>query len=276
MAWPRLQSKYHLKPIVFRHQGPGRTDRQNGILAAQLAVVAGYVNSAGFVLIGTFTSHVTGNVGRVANDLASLELGAALAACSMVASFFVGALVASLIIESKIARRTAVTYGLALSSEALLLLTFIALASLDIAPHPRFHDLQGAVLCMAMGVQNSLVTRLSGAVVRTTHLTGVTTDLGIETARWFWHWRTLARGEAEDGPHARDRPHAAKFQLLATIGGAFMLGAMLGAAAGTLLRVHAFWIPSLAVAVIAGYAFALGRRPDSLPPPGRAREVTSR
>ena len=39
-----------------------------------------------------------------------------------------------------------------------------------------------------MGMQNSLVTRLSGAVVRTTHLTGVVTDLGIEAARWYrWH-----------------------------------------------------------------------------------------
>lgn len=257
---------------MFRHQGPARTDRQNGILAAQLAGVAGYVNSAGFVLIGSFTSHVTGNVGRVANDLASLELGAALAACSMVASFFLGALVASLIIESRIANRTAVTYGLALSSEALLLLIFIALASLDVAPHPRFHDLQGAVLCMAMGVQNSLVTRLSGAVVRTTHLTGVTTDLGIEAARWFWHWRKLVRGEPA---HAPDRPHAPKVQLLTTIAAAFMLGAILGAAAGSLLHVHAFWIPSFAVTLSAAYAFALGRRPDSLPPTGRARAVDS-
>lgn len=252
---------------MFRHQGPARTDRQNGILAAQLAVVAGYVNSAGFVLIGSFTSHVTGNVGRIADDLVGLELGAALAACSMIAAFFVGALVASMIIESRNARRTAITYGLALSSEALLLLLFIALASLDVSPHPRFHDLQGAVLCMAMGVQNSLVTRLSGAVVRTTHLTGVTTDLGIEAARWFWHWRRLVRGEHV---HALDRPHAAKVQLLTTIAAGFMLGAILGATAGVLLRVHAFWIPSFAVALSAGYAFALGRRPDSILPPGRA------
>ena len=45
------------------------------------------------------------------------------------------------------------------------------------------------LLCAAMGLQNSLVTRLSGAVVRTTHLTGVLTDLGIEGARWFRLWR---------------------------------------------------------------------------------------
>ena len=54
---------------MFTHEGPGRPDRLNQKLAGYLAFVGGYVNSAGFILIGTFTSHVTGNVGRLANDL---------------------------------------------------------------------------------------------------------------------------------------------------------------------------------------------------------------
>lgn len=38
---------------------------------------------------------------------------------------------------------------------------------------------------MALGIQNAMTTKLSGAVIRTTHLTGLTTDLGILTAHWL-------------------------------------------------------------------------------------------
>ncbi len=36
-----------------------------------------------------------------------------------------------------------------------------------------------------MGLQNATITKISGAVIRTTHLTGVTTDLGIETVQYL-------------------------------------------------------------------------------------------
>ena len=38
-----------------------------------------------------------------------------------------------------------------------------------------------------MGLQNSLVTRISNAVVRTTHLTGIFTDLGIELSQLIFY-----------------------------------------------------------------------------------------
>ena len=37
-----------------------------------------------------------------------------------------------------------------------------------------------------MGMQNSLVTTISNAVIRTTHLTGLFTDLGIEISQLFF------------------------------------------------------------------------------------------
>lgn len=253
---------------MFRHQGPGRSDRQNSILAAYLATVAGFVNSAAFVLIGTFTSHVTGNVGRLANDVAGRQFPAALAALSMIVSFFVGAFIASMIVESNLAGRTPVAYGIALSFEATLLFSFIALAQLH-GSEARLHKVQETVLCMAMGAQNSLVTRLSGAVVRTTHLTGVVTDLGIEAARWFRYWRsTLSqrlRVRLAFGRNPVERPQPAKVRLLATIPAAFVTGAIGGALAGTQLKAAAMWLPCAAVACSAIYAFATGRRRDSMP-----------
>ena len=42
-------------------------------------------------------------------------------------------------------------------------------------------------LLFAMGLQNSLVTIISDAIVRTTHLTGLFTDLGIELSQLFFY-----------------------------------------------------------------------------------------
>ncbi|MBC7749033.1 MAG: DUF1275 domain-containing protein, partial [Methylotenera sp.] len=42
-------------------------------------------------------------------------------------------------------------------------------------------------MLLAMGIQNSLVTNISRATVRTTHLTGLFTDLGIELSQLFFY-----------------------------------------------------------------------------------------
>jgi len=42
-------------------------------------------------------------------------------------------------------------------------------------------------LLFTMGLQNSLVTKISNATVRTTHLTGLFTDLGIELSQLFFY-----------------------------------------------------------------------------------------
>src|SRR5690606_16006321 len=48
-------------------------------------------------------------------------------------------------------------------------------------------DIIAFALLFAMGLQNALVTRISNAVVRTTHLTGLFTDMGIEFAQLFFY-----------------------------------------------------------------------------------------
>jgi len=219
---------------MFHVEGEHRSDRHNQLLAGYLAFVAGFVNSAGFILLGSFTSHVTGNVGRLADNVALGHQSAAALALTMIGAFFVGAFLASMGIESNLMRRRPHIYGLLLLGEAVLLGAFFVLADVVDTKNPRSLDSLALLLCMAMGLQNSLVTRLSGAVVRTTHLTGVVTDLGIEAARWFRFWRAhisrrmqirLVMGKS---PPAQS-PHAPKSFLLLTILGTFVLGSAAGA-----------------------------------------------
>ena len=230
---------------MFRHTGPSRSAKLNGILAAYLALTAGFVNSSGFVLLGTFTSHVTGSVGRLANDLAAREWGAAALASVFVVAFFAGAFLASLLVHAQ-GFRISRAYGSALLIECAVLGSFVVIALAGRFEHARALDAEAAQLCFAMGMQNSL----SGAVVRTTHLTGVVTDLGIEAARW--HYWLLSLRHATSAT----RPSLVKAVLLITILTAFTVGAICGA----LFTAHrgplAMLVPTGALLLAALYAFA--------------------
>ena len=244
---------------MFSREGSARSDGQNRWLAGCLAFVGGFVNSSGFVLIGSFTSHVTGNVGRLADDAATGQYTAAVAALTLVLCFFAGAFSASVIVESRfLGRATSRAYALALTVEALLLLLFTLLSYVTASAHPRVRDAEAALLCIAMGLQNALVSRLSGAVVRTTHLTGVVTDLGIEGARWFRFWRhslsEATRVPLVFGRNVAERPAAPKILLLATIAASFLSGATSGALAAVHFHHAAMLFAAAAVAACAIYA----------------------
>jgi len=229
---------------MLRLEGEHRSQRQNQHLAGYLAFVAGLVNSSGFVLLGTFTSHVTGNVGRLAHDVATSRYGAGARAAAMVAAFFLGSFSGSLVIESTRRHRRTHVYGSLLFFEAALLGTFYLVSELSGLSGAESRDLQALALCAAMGLQNCLVTRLSGAVVRTTHLTGVITDLGIEGARWA-RYGTLAvlgrlgAGASEGVP----RPLAPKSILLLTILATFLAGSVVGGLSAVHAPHAAFALP---------------------------------
>ncbi|MBP9111331.1 MAG: DUF1275 domain-containing protein [Polyangiaceae bacterium] len=260
---------------MFAHEGPGRTSRENRLLAGYLAFVGGYVNSAGFLLIGTFTSHVTGNVGRLSNDLATYQFGAAGTAFAMLSAFFAGAFVASMLIETNYFGRAANGYATVLFGEAGLLLLFSAISNFTPLAHARILDMEAAILCCAMGMQNSLVTRLSGAVVRTTHLTGVCTDTAIEAARWFrwWRWDLSQRFgvKLSFGKRHAEKPALPKIALLLTITVAFVVGALVGATLGTKIRHAAMFVPAAISGACGVYAFLAGRRNEEHQGPNSRR-----
>lgn len=246
---------------MFQHEGPARTPRTNALLAGYLALIAGFVNSGGFVLIGTFTSHVTGSVGRFSFDLATADRAAALFALLLIFTFFAGAFSASLVIEGRRSQNIGRGYATALFAQALLLLWFVGVAGVSRTTHPRILDTEAAILSFAMGMQNSLVTKLSGATVRTTHLTGVLTDLGIETARWYrWYRYQFPGNTLGDGRTTPERPNPDRAALLITIIAAFATGASLGA---TLTLRWGHWAmlgPAGAVGI--GSLLAYLQRPD--------------
>ena len=159
------------------------------IMAVVLPAVAGAVNASGFIEVGAYTSHMTGNTTRIGDELAVGNYPGALASFAMVALFFTGSLAATLFIErSKTFARA--RYMAPLLTEMVCLGTFAYLAGTRTLPGNRL--VLACLLCFAMGLQNAMVTHISSAVVRTTHLTGLITDSGAEVGRLiYWLLRRL-------------------------------------------------------------------------------------
>ena len=176
---------------IWTEHSESRTART--VVVLTLACVAGMVNATGFFAVGTYTSHVTGHASMIGDELARGDRVAALHYFVLVLFFVAGAFLATLFVES--ARRLGrARYVAALLVEASILTAFTAISALVEEKGEHLWRLLTAMLSISMGMQNALVTRISGAVVRTTHLTGVATDIGIELARLFY-WlrrRTLA------------------------------------------------------------------------------------
>ena len=137
-----------------------------------LAFIAGIVNVVG--LLGfehQAITHLTGNTSLLAASLATFDLSAALHFAALIGAFVTGTVLSGFLIQDstlQLGRR----YGVALLLVSLLL--FVAV------PLLKYKSAYGmyAAAC-ACGLQNAMVSTYSGAVVRTTHLSGMFTDLGI-------------------------------------------------------------------------------------------------
>lgn len=203
--------------------------RAYSALALLLACVAGSVNAISFFALKTHISHMTGNLANVGEYLANGKWDMALAAGQLVLAFLCGAITATVLIDASRHRRRG-RHTAALLVEAGTLASVGLWASL----HPE-QDEPTLLWAMAyaMGLQNALVTRVSGAVVRTTHMTGVITDIGIQLVNMMTWVRDGARGHGLGGLvwMLRRLPTAEQFgrtRLHLGLAFAFLVGCTLG------------------------------------------------
>ena len=169
---------------MFRHIGKSRNLKQNLGIASLLAFVAGIVNVVGFLSVQELTTNVTGHFAFMIEEATKVNLMQSLFYFIYIVFFFLGAFFSNFILEitSKITDKY--IYIIPVLTEALIL-TGIALLSIEVVLNNS--NLIACMLLFAMGLQNSLVTTISNSVVRTTHLTGLFTDLGIEVSQLFFY-----------------------------------------------------------------------------------------
>ncbi|MYM94945.1 YoaK family protein [Duganella vulcania] len=198
---------------------PQRTDISNRRLGRSLAFVAGAVNAGGFFAVGQYTSHMSGIVSAVADDAALGDVRLVLAGLASLLSFLLGAATSAILINWGRRRGAQSLYALPLIVEAALLLCFGLMgARLDASGQVSAII---ALLCFVMGLQNAIITKVSRAEIRTTHVTGLVTDIGIELGKMFY-WNDSALAE-------RVMADRGKLLLLSSLLGMFLLGGLAGA-----------------------------------------------
>lgn len=168
---------------MFRHQGKSRTLKHNLRIATVLSFVAGVVNVAGFLSIQQLTTNVTGHFALFINDVAQFEFWRGTIYFLYIFSFLFGSFSSGFLIEKFRKSKLVNIFVLPTIIESLVLMLVAFGSNFLEVFNP---DLIACMLLFAMGLQNSYVTKISNAVVRTTHLTGLFTDLGIELSQLFF------------------------------------------------------------------------------------------
>lgn len=205
------------------------------LAAAVLAGVAGFVNSVFLTSLMSPVSHVTGSLSQSSTEIPAGDLSSLGGLAAILCAFFVGAVGAGLMLGAK-SWATGRRYGWALLAEAALL-----------AAAPLVGTEQSLLVAMmlaaaACGLQNGMFSNYRGMVLRTSHMTGTLTDLGVLLGRHVG---------ARDGQVWRG-------MLLAATLVTFVVGGLAGAYTATAAGIHALWLVALVCAAL-GLGYALYR-----------------
>lgn len=221
-----------------------RTVARDRALGATLAFVAGATNAGGFLAIGQYTSHMTGVLSTLVDDVALGRFAIAMTAFGSLCAFIAGAMTTAVGVNWARRRELKSLFAAPLLLEALLLLTFGAFANHFIQRFPIFTSLTVLLLCFLMGLQNAVITKVSHAEIRTTHVTGLVTDIGIELGRLIYVNRSLDKPKV-----LADRTRLGVHLLLL---GSFFVGGLSGALGFKMFGPYAAIPLAVLLLVIAG------------------------
>merc|ERR1712048_642114 len=152
-------------------------------------------------------------------------------------AFLFGSVMCGLVVVSNEVHFGKSSYGVALLVNSGLLIAATFLADYHVAPY---------LAATACGLQNGMCTMHFGAVVRTTHVTGLVTDLGLTIGRL---WAVLFRAGCRCSrlsivDRAQLDVDFLKLQVLTILGVAFFVGCIAGALLNTRMGAYAFLVPA--------------------------------
>ncbi len=210
---------------------------QQAWLAVTLAWIAGYTNILTVLTCGTVTSHISGTTSNLGAEVATGAWELALFSLMLLGSFYLGSVISGFCTEYAKRKCWESIYMLPMFLEAVLLFIFGAALEVNAGSFEEWHTgiyLMTSVAALAMGLQNATITRISSGVIRTTHITGVVTDLGLETAHLFY-WvldrkkrHRLAYSSVRVAKNFHSNSAAIRLSLLLAIFVCFVMGSLMG------------------------------------------------
>ncbi|MES2062776.1 MAG: YoaK family protein [Bacteroidota bacterium] len=170
---------------MLRQLKEKRTLKHNLMLASSSAFVAGITDVVGLLAFLAFTSNITGHVANLAKNILQQNFQSIILFAVWLVMFMIGAFVSNFIVQSLKHK------SIYRAHSAPIILEIVILLFVAIYGHNFYNETQqereiviGALL-FAMGLQNGLVSNISGGLIKSTHLTGLFTDLGSELADWM-------------------------------------------------------------------------------------------
>lgn len=182
-----------LVPYLRSLAGKNRTRIANRHLAIVLSAIAGAINAGGFLVVGQSTSHMSGILSQMAEGMAIGAVGLLMVGAISMSFFIFGAACSAMLINWARKRRMEAEYAMPLIAEAILLLFFALLGGSIADVEWLFVPVTVMLLCFIMGLQNAIITQITQAEIRTTHVTGMVTDIGIELGKaLYWNRSRLS------------------------------------------------------------------------------------
>jgi uncharacterized membrane protein YoaK (UPF0700 family) len=171
---------------MFRHKGKNRTFLHNLRLATLLSFVAGIVNITGVLALNTLTTNVTGHFAFFAEEIMKNDYSAAITFLFFTVFFLFGSFTSNFLAELMASKNPELSHVIPIALEIMILIG-VGIFGIQSNLYLIEGKIMAFAMLFAMGIQNSMVTKISQSTVRTTHLTGLFTDLGIELSQLFFY-----------------------------------------------------------------------------------------
>lgn len=228
---------------MFRHHGKARTFLHNLRLAALLSLVAGIVNITGVLSLKTLTTNVTGHFAYFAEEIMRKDYAIAVTFLVFTLCFLLGSFIANTVVEIVLQKQPRLAHVVPIALEILILVS-VALFFGNSDIYTWHGKAEAFLLLFAMGMQNSLVTKVSQSTVRTTHLTGLFTDLGIELSQLFFYKKPEQQTKLKSNIYLR-----------LSIISFFFIGCVLGGFAYGYLKIKTLLIASMVLVIALFYDY---------------------
>ena len=229
---------------MLRKYSQHRSLNDNLKLGVLTALVAGMINVSSLIIFFSFTSNVTGYYAILASEIVKGNIYQALIVLSWIFLFFFGGFVSNLIVISLNSRNTYLAHSLPIVLE-IICLAFVGIyGSFVYQETLRETEVLVSIMLFAMGLQNGLTASISNFSVKTTHLTGATTDLGI-----FFSMFTKKR-------FRNNRAITDKAKLIFSIFISYVAGAIIASYYFNIIRFKIFYVACLVLIVVLLYDFS--------------------
>jgi uncharacterized membrane protein YoaK (UPF0700 family) len=226
---------------VLRKYSDTRTLSDNIRLGTLTAFVAGMVNVASFLLFFSFSSNVTGYFAIFAAEIARANYYQVIIVFGWIFLFFFGSFVSNMIVIHLNSKNKYIAHSLPIILEIICLMIVGVYGQFFYRETLFESEILLSFMLFAMGLQNGLTASISNFAVKTTHLTGATTDLGIL-------FSMFTKKEFRDNQEIIN-----KAKLILSITCSYVIGAVISGFLYKHVQFKLFFIVSLLLVIVIAY-----------------------